>query len=435
MLFLCLLLAQTSIASAALDALTPQQWQDDLDSLFSQMKTRHMRLYNKTPAKTFERAVEALHAEIPKLNADQIVVRFARLAALAGDGHSGILDFPEGNTFYPIRLVSFSDGIFVERATQINQPLAGARLVAINGVPVERVYDLMSEIVPHDPGNLGLVRRFAPVLMASSNVLHGLGIAKSSAEASFRFDRHGKQVDVVLKPEVPVSTLFGWATPDGWVSMRKPGALPLWLQNPEENWVTYLPDKHVEYVHFRQVLDEPKMTLAGFSESVLTSIDKNGPEALVIDVRMNNGGNNALLAPLLNGIRDRPFINTRPHLFIVTGPITFSAAQNFVNRVQLVAKPIFVGEPTGENVNMYGDPSYFELPNSHLHFGMATRFWNDLPDAKTQAATIPDIYAPLTSDEYARNWDPALEAILRYGVGVNGQFDLNCRDHQNRFLN
>lgn len=167
-------------------------------------------------------------------------------------------------------------------------------------------------------------------------------------------------------------------------------------------------------MQFNSVLDGKDETLKDFFASVFTSVDNNHPDKLVLDVRLNNGGDNTLLAPILAGIQQRKSISQKPHLFVITGPTSYSAAQNFVNRISLIAQPIFVGEPTGENVNSYGDPSIFQLPNSHIPFGMSTRFWQDMPASDTRSATVPDISAPMTLDDYINNRDPAMDAILTY---------------------
>lgn len=393
------------------DAPTPStaQWRNELTFLYQQMQAHHMNLYHTTPKATYDAAFDALQARLPALNDDQVVIEFARFAALTGDGHSGILDLPNGNTYYPLRLHYFSDGLVVESTLPANASLLGARLVGIDDTPVAKLFALSAGLIGHDPGNLGLVQRFGPTLMASSTVLHGLGITPSADSATFHLEKDGKPVDVVMRPQVPFMPLLGYAPNPGWETLAS-GA-PIWLKDTGSNWATYLPEHRTEYVAFNRVLDGPNQTLAAFFDTVFASVDANHADKLVIDARLNNGGNNTLLAPILEGIRARPPIAAKGHLFVVIGPFTYSAAQNFVDRLQLVAQPTFVGEPTGENVDMYGDPFVFALPNSGIHFGVATRYWRDLPE--NQVATKPDIPVTMSSADYAGGRDPILEAIWR----------------------
>jgi hypothetical protein len=398
-----------ALVSADAPEPTTAQWHDDLTFLYQQMQAHHMNLYHTTPKARFDASFDALQARLATLNDDQVVVEFARFAALTGDGHSGILDLPSGNTYYPLRLHYFSDGLVVESTLAANASLLGARLVGIDDTPVAKLFTLDAEMIGHDPGNLGLVQRFGPPLMVSSTVLHGLGVTPDAQSATFHFEKDGKYIDVLLHPQVPFMPLMGYAPSPGWMTLAS-GA-PLWLKDTGSNWATYLPQHRTEYVAFNHVLDGPNQTLAAFFETVFASIDANHPDKLVIDARLNNGGNNTLLAPVLAGIRARPAIAAKGHLFVVIGPFTYSAAQNFVDRLQLVAQPTFAGEPTGENVDMYGDPFVFALPNSGIHFGMATRYWRDLPE--NQVATKPDIPVTMSSADYAGGRDPILEAIWR----------------------
>jgi hypothetical protein len=416
-----LLMLCPTVSPAQTPHLTTAQWEADLQFLVAQMRARHVSLFHQTPEGTFGAAVDRLASRLGELDDDQIVVEFAKIATMAGDGHSGILWFPPGDTYYPLRLRYFENELYLDSTTKQNGSLVGARLIGVDRTSSAELLRLMSGVIPHDPENLGLVLRYAPTLIVSSNVLHGLGVTNTSGEATFHFEKGGSVFDVTLQPEAALTTLFGniefvgrvYSRIPGWIDARKDGPVPLWLQSNDRNWATYIPTSNVEYVQFNRVLDGSDETLADFFASVFASIDRYHPEKLILDLRLNNGGNNTLLTPLLAGIRERAPINRRPHLFVIIGPTTYSAAQNFVNRLQLAAQPIFVGEPTGENVNSYGDPSVFELPNSHIAFGMSTRYWQDLP-GDARIATAPDLPAPMSIDDYINNRDPAMDAILHY---------------------
>ena len=42
-------------------------------------------------------------------------------------------------------------------------------------------------------------------------------------------------------------------------------------------------------------------------------------------------------------------------MFVIIGRRTFSACQNLVNELDNYTNAIFIGEPTAENINFYGD--------------------------------------------------------------------------------
>ena len=130
-------------------------------------------------------------------------------------------------------------------------------------------------------------------------------------------------------------------------------------------------------------------------------------------MRANGGGNNALNRPLLLGIL-KSKIDERGKLFTIIGRGTFSAAQNLINELDKYTNTIFVGEPTGEKVNHYGDPVRIELPNSGIVVRVSSLLWQDMDPRDRRQWTAPHLAAELTSDDYRTNTDPAMRAILAY---------------------
>jgi tetratricopeptide (TPR) repeat protein len=142
-----------------------------------------------------------------------------------------------------------------------------------------------------------------------------------------------------------------------------------------------------------------------------TALEQPGVERLVIDLRNNTGGDNTLLRPLLVALISSK-VNRRGGIFAITGPTTFSAAQNFVNRLENYTEAIYVGEPTAENVNFYGDPAGITLPHSHLEAAVSQLWWQDKDPRDKRTATFPEIAIEPTFRDYVAGNDPALQYAL-----------------------
>ena len=99
---------------------------------------------------------------------------------------------PRGLHLYPLRLYAFSDGLFVVASPR--QGLVGARLLAVNGVPVERIVSAVEPLVPRDNQWSRLAR--VPQWLVTAEVLAGLGLADGVGVARFTFDRG----DALLEP-------------------------------------------------------------------------------------------------------------------------------------------------------------------------------------------------------------------------------------------
>src|SRR6185295_16525727 len=104
---------------------------------------------------------------------------------------------------------------------------------------------------------------------------------------------------------------------------------PLYLRERAEPLrIEHLADQKTTYFWFGAVQNSPHKSFKDTVNEVFESIEKNGDENLVIDMRFNGGGNTGLIRPLIQGLIKNDRINQRGHLWVIIGRNTFSAAQN-----------------------------------------------------------------------------------------------------------
>ena len=395
--------------------LTTDQWRADLQYLADQMPRRHKNLFHTMTPDEFHAAVAQLDTDIPHLNADEITVRLNQIAVMPEDSHTGGLGLPHEPCF-PLRLRHYNDGIYVESAPPQYASAVGGRLIAIGDTPAETAYKMMATIVPHDTGNPGLLEVLGPVMMTSGHILHGMDVTRSPDRATFTVLNKGARVSLDLVPSIPLDKLYGHVPIPGWIDARHLKAPPTWLSHPEKTfWWTYLPAQKIFYIQFNEVANGPHETVAHFFEKTFAKVRTLPVDKLVLDIRANWGGNNFLLKPIIVGLIRLPAIDRRGHLFVITSRNTYSAAQNLVNRLEFYTDAIFVGQPTGEHVNSYGDAvPEIVLPNSGIRVGMASVWWQDVTERDKRIETDPEIAADPTIGDYIANRDPALAAIINY---------------------
>jgi hypothetical protein len=405
---------QPSVTDRAPLALSADQWRADLRYLAEQMPLLHKNLFHTMTPEAFQQAVDRLDADIPHLNDDEIAFRLYAIAAMPQDSHTGAIGYPSG-VYFPLRLRYYEDGLYVESAPAKYAFAVGGRLVRIGDVPAGAVYEKLQAVMPHDTGNPGLLEAIGPVLMMSGHVLHGLGVEPNADGATFVVDKDRKELRLELTPEVPFETLYGHTPVQGWADARGSAPAPLWLMHPDRPfWSEYIPAERLFYVQFNQVADAKDQTVEAFFEDAFRRAAQLPVDKFVLDIRENNGGNNYLLKPIIVGLIRMPSIDRPGHLFVVTSRRTYSAAQNLVNRLELYTSAIFVGQPTGQHVNSYGDPVLILLPNSHIRVGMASIWWQDVDERDKRSETDPEIAADPTFAAYAANRDPALDEIIGY---------------------
>src|SRR4029079_11282282 len=151
--------------------------------------------------------------------------------------------------------------------------------------------------------------------------------------------------------------------------------------------------------------------MESFCNRLLTFINSNQVENLIVDLRLNRGGNGDFNRPILRTLIKADKVDQKGKLFVIIGRSTWSAAQFLVNNLEDYTEAIFVGEPTGGKRNSYGDSRRITLPNSGVTVRVSTLWWQEDERDKRQWKA-PDISAELTFDDYRNNVYPALPAIL-----------------------
>lgn len=397
-------------------------WRADLDYLDTLMQRSHFNLFRTMDRTTWERAVQRLHDRIPELDDVEVIGELMKLVARAGDGHTNMYpplqELQTRYTFHqvPLRLYRFDDGLFVQAAAPAYAEAVGGRVIQIGSRPIEDLWEESSVFFGRD-NDMGL-HFINPVSLVIPELLRLLGAADTSGAVTYHLEKtKGARVAVTL-PSAPLSfsVLSPLPSPD-WITMRDgaSGPAPLWLKHLDDPyWFEYLDEKKLVYFQFNQIRDKEEESLADFSRRLFAFIEANDVTALILDIRMNNGGNSGLNRHLVHEILKSEKINQPGRLFTIIGPRTFSAAQNLASDLESHTETLFVGEPTGSSPNHVGEDNQVVLPYSKLMVGISSRYFQRSSSEDRRLWIAPHIAAEMTSQDYAQQVDPALEAILAY---------------------
>lgn len=399
--------------------MTPDAWRTDLKYLADTAPQRHRDIYHALSQADFQAAVARLDADIPKLSTEQTVVRFIQLVAMIQDAHSGINPAELMLPSAPLRFMQFDDGVYVVAADKAHADMLGGRLVSVGSTGWQEALTQVGTLVSDDAGNEGQKYTYAAHdCLNVPYLLHGLGITDSSQKVSYTLEKGDKRKSYTLEASVPGKPFSGKdlvfeSVPDGWVSAYPGGkTLPLAAQHPDQlYWYQPLPDAGAVYVSIRAMNDWPGQTLTDFAGGLGDYLRAHAIKRVVVDLRGNPGGNNSLANPLLVALL-RSDADYRGGLWVLISHKTHSAAQNFVNRLETYTDVIFVGEPTGENPNMYGDPRRITLPKSGISVALSSLWWQDKDPRDHRPATAPEIAVPHTFADFAAGKDPALDIAL-----------------------
>jgi len=315
----------------------------------------------------------------------------------------------------PIVLYQFDDGIFLQGVHKKYKEALGAKLLAIEGMPIEEVLKLMRPVVPAE--NESFVKAYGMHYLTFPEFLHAQKVLKNmTTSVVLQLEKDGRKfeqrIDAVPFERFPRQ--YGMVIPgEDWLEARDLSATPLYLKNLDKiYYYEYLKDQKTVYVRHSQIQDDSIQSIPEFYKEVFNFIDTNEVEKLILDVRLNGGGNNYKNKPIVTGIIANKKINQPGKFMVIIGRRTFSACQNLVNELHTYTNAIFVGEPTAENINFYGDNTPLTLPNTEMKAYLSFAWWQDKPQWENRPALDPQIATGLTFEQYRTNQDPALEAAM-----------------------
>ena len=393
--------AACSSAAAEPTAISPLQ--RELTGLVVRMERVHPDLYHSVTRERLRAEVAALAQRAPSLSRPELVVGLMRVVGLLGerDGHSGLypLDPHHPRTLhaYPLKLYSFPDGLYVIDAA--DRALVGARLATIEGVPADEVVTRVRPLMTRD--NESTIQMRLPGFVVGEEVLAGLGIG-DGGPARFAF-ADGRAVTLSPLTAAAYVSRFRFE----WQVSRPSGRQPLWLQRQDvPQWLRTIDRGRAVYLGYHHVTGGAYTT----ADRLVRLARRPQVRRVVVDVRMNGGGDNTTYGPLVEALR-RPAIGRKA--VVLTGRVTFSAAANFVAEVEGRTRARLIGEPTGGAPNQWGDNTVIELPVAGLALRLANQYVVVTDEKDVRVTIPPDVRVELTAADFFAGRDPVLARALR----------------------
>lgn len=388
--------APVSLAAGEIDlTISVAQRRADLQALSEGIERNHANAFHSIQRGEWRRRVGAMDQRLDELPPEQLPVAFLELASLIGDGHTGVR-LPTSVSRLPLVLMWFGGDLRVVRADLENADLLGARITGFGDESLGSVSQKMARLVTRGQ-NRWLFQSRSQRLLRRQDVLDYLGLAAGNqVRISARHD-DGRRIErtITLAANVsdPELTPVGGTLP----KYQTRAGQPLW-------WERIAPD--TVYVGFQSYEE-----LRTRSAALLAELDRDRPRRVVLDLRDNPGGDFTVFREsLLAGIHARPWLNRRNRLYVIINRGIFSAAM--VNAVDLLTRTraTVVGEPIGERPNEYAEVRFFNLPNSHITYGVSTEYYRFLPG--NPEAVEPRISVPARWQDFAAGRDTALQWIL-----------------------
>ena len=407
------------------EELSVAEWQADLDTLAALLQRRLPYADAALGPHHLTRRLDSLKALVPQQTRDQRILSVFRLMNLpaAGTGHTRIFASQRvlGWRAVPFRVYRFDDGVFIMAAADTS--LIGREVVAIDGTPIEDVYDRLAPYVSAD-NRWSRQTHVHEHILEWANPLHALGITDRVDQFALhlRTERGGTASITVqtLRPDTPAFVRY----------ITSPASMP--VTPPERQWspasvqedsnepfyrTTYDEATGELYLEFNTVVNETRVdrfsdqSIADLADSLRTLIEGRPLERFIVDLRTNLGGITADGDPLVELLSSHPTINRRGVLYTLLSPYTHSAAGLFAMKLEQRTKTLFAGQPSGFSPTIWGEISPVLLPNSKILIYTSYAYYQGgLPDTP-RTFIEPDLRVPFTARQHFENVDSTRIAV------------------------
>jgi len=301
---LCSQASHTAAPAPATRQLTAADWQADLRHLQQTVHKDYSFLFKKITRADWDARVEKLYKDIPSMNEYEIMGGFSQVVSSFGYGHTDIAwsASPVKYHMAPVNFYWFSDGIYAEGADKQYAGLVGARLLKVEGMPVKEVLKAIKPLMPAE--NEQYFKAYSLDFLCIPEALLARRIIKKlKPSVTFTFEKDGKTFEqtVTAVDAFRFPRTYGFTSPgSGWTSMKTGDVTPHYLKNLDRiYYYEYIPESKTVYVRHSQIQDDPKEDIPAFYKRVFEFIEQNDVEKLVLDVRLNGGGNNYKNKPII----------------------------------------------------------------------------------------------------------------------------------------
>lgn len=384
------------------------------------------------------RRIDALEASDKVLDRPHFRVLLMQIVALADNGHSRMENEPGAAPMeLPVRVVSFSDGLIVMRATENNADLLGGRVTAIDGQPVDVI---MSKLEQLRGGTADWRRLHAAQLLTLQDMLYGLDVAPDIQHSNWSVETPTgatitRTLDAYIPPaNEPVVPDKRWLSSEplagmaGWRTVEPDHPLPLSLTDFDRAFRSLpLPGTCTEFVQLKSNVDEGGQSIKDFLSDTERRLRQTRPCSVIFDLRYDGGGDYlntyafARKLPIL--------IPSTGRIIVLTGPATFSAAISTAAAVKHAGKErvVILGEPVGDRLQFYSEGGVGCLPNYPLCVAYQTGkhdyqhacndwtacFWLNYFFELRVKSLDPDELVPLRFKDWRAGVDPVLDRAMR----------------------
>lgn len=378
---------------------------EDLEYLCATLEKRHKNLYHKISKEEFLNEKEKIAENISSLSDNDFFYEMQRLVALIGDGHTGINFIPSAHDYLrplPFAITKISDYWYVEMTDKAHEKYLGCQIIAINDVPIETIFDRAEEIISYDNETM-LENRF-PATISFIDALKYLNVTDDLTAVHVTL----KDISTNSEETVELPSYNGRDIFNAEIVTLQTKSAP--TSNTGEMYRSMELDQNTYFIQYNTCTENDDLPMPVFAEQVRTELINHSYSKVIIDLRYNSGGNSAILKPMIDMLSKQQKV-LHFDVYVLIGHATNSSAM--LNSIELkeATNCLFVGTPTGGNVNHYGELETFALPNFPATVHYSTKYFKLIP-SYDKNSLYPDILIASTYEDFLEGIDKEVQTIL-----------------------
>jgi len=381
-----------------------------------------------------EARVAALESLPEALPLPKLQVALMQVMALADNGHSRMeATATQGTLILPLRVTAFAEGFYVMRAAAPYRDMLGGRVDSIDGQAFDQILPQLETL---RGGVEGFRRENAARFIVVQDLLYGLGVASDPRASTWTVRlpdgglvTHRLDAYALHKGDkLPYGNR--WLSPEptmgaekDWIAYRpRSGELPETWRDVDNTFRLFpAAGSCAQVVRLQNIADTGGQKIAPFLAATEAALRAHPPCAVILDLRGNSGGDYTRIwrfAHALPGL-----LAPAGHIFILTDPLTFSAAITTTAFVKDAGgdRVTIIGEPVGDRLSFFSEGGKACLPNLKVcvyyqtgkhDYGHACNdwhecFWLNWFYPVRLKSLQPDIIVPLTFEDWNASRDAA----------------------------
>ncbi len=366
-------------------------WIEDINYLSEHLPEKQKDFYKLIDSVDFKQQIDLLKSKTDSLDDIAIILELQKILASLKVSHT-MIPIQYGNYLknLPLKTELFDDGLYIIGIDISKKKYLAKRIVAINNVSVEEIYNRLEPLISYE--NEYWMKKQIPEFVVKPKALEYLNVIDKADFVSFQLDN---EETFELPVQQPKSAMTFY-----------PVFMELtWLKNQKKfYWHDTISDD-ILYIQYNKWQEDKNYPFEKFVYDIATTINNSHINTILIDLRLNSGGNSQIIKPLIQELKNY----TDKKFYAAISKRTFSSGRFAARDLKVELGAELIGEPTGGSPNSYGESKRLILPHSEIPVIYCLKYFSLMDTDKNYFE--PDIKIAYNAKDLLEGRDLVLDYI------------------------